>query len=572
MHRNASRPDWQQALAAYVEPLAVERRVAVVGDAASGLAAKLAELGARSVFAWDPDVERARREADRAPHGVIVRALVPGADGGMQRGAFDLAVVADLALFEDAEGLLVRVRRWVGDDGAAVIAIPDGAGTTGTLDYYGLFDLVARQFEHVTMIAQLPFFGVALAELGDEDDADHPSVTVDMQLAARDRQPEAFVALASQRGVRLDPYAIIELPSAPPVDDTASVAAALAAREDLAEAARRVSALEEALRFAQARAASVSDLEASLQARTARAALVPDLEASLHAVTARLSELEGALHARASHAAHLEAALAERTREVGLLTEELERARAGIEVGRLATAKLDELLLRAERAEAGLSTFDSEVSRLHDAHAGELGRYEEALRERSQAARVLEAELVRRERMVQELVGALEDSMGPGAAPAPAPEAPSVPAAVAVTPPDDSERRTTELPGRRDEDAREGTLLREANARLRSQLDSMALDLARREGEAQAIEWTVAELGRKLEAAQARAPATDDNGAEESSSRLAATLDELDALRQALAQEHDARVRAESGVDLAEARAEIQRQAALLDELRDRPG
>jgi hypothetical protein len=559
MHRHASRPEWQQALAAYVEPLAVDRRVAVIGDASTGLAAKLAELGARSVFAWDPDVDRARREQDRAPHGVIVRALVSGADGGMQRGAFDLAVVADLSLFDDADDLLVRVRRWVGDDGAAIVAIPDGAGAPGALDYYGLFDLVARQFEHVTMIAQLPFFGVALAELGEEDDAEHPTVTVDMQLAARDREPEAFVALASQRGVRLDPYAIIELPSAPVVDEGAS----LAPREDLAAAARRASSLEE----------SLGAMEASLRGMEARAALASDLEAELEVRTAQVSELHAALHARASHAAQLEAALVERTREVGALAEELERAQAGIEVGRLATAKLDELLVRAERAEGGLSAFESELSRLHDAHAGELGRYEEALRERSQATRVLEAEVARRERIVEELVGALEESMGPGglaASPVDAP--PSAPAPSVVTPPDESERRTTELPGKRDDAATESKFLREANARLRSQLDSMALDLARREGEAQAREWTIAELGRKLEDARAETPAGAGPGDNDASDRLAATLDELDALRQALAQEHDARIHAESGVELTEARAEIARQAALLDELRDRPG
>jgi hypothetical protein len=556
MHRNASRPEWQQALAAYVEPLSIERRVAVVGDASTGLAAKLLELGARSVFAWDPDVERARREADRAPHGVIVRALVPGADGGMQRGAFDLAVVADLSLFADADGLLVRLRRWVGDEGAAVIAMPDGTGSPGALDYYGLFDLVARQFEHVTMVAQLPFYGVALAELGEEDADEPPSVTVDMQLATRDRGPEAFLALASQRDVRLDPYAIIELPSAPSLDTGAAEAAealeaARAAREDLAESERRAASLEDAVRILEERAALVSDLEASLQVRAAQA-----------------FELEAALQVVAGRAANVEATLIERTREVELLAGELERARAGIEVGRLATAKLEELLLRAERAEAGLAGFESELSRLADAHASELGRYEEALRERARAARGLEEELGRRERMVKELVGALEESMDLGVSVGPS-EASPIPAAEPALP---DERRTTELPGHRGEDDAEPAFLREANAQLRSQLDNMALDLARREGEAQASQWTIAELERRLDNAPAALPAGEGGDAEQAAARLASTLDELDALRQALAQEHEARVRADASAELTEARAEIERQAALLDELRERPG
>jgi hypothetical protein len=49
--------------------------------------------------------------------------------------------------------------------------------------------------------------------------------------------------------------------------------------------------------------------------------------------------------------------------------------------------------------------------------------------------------------------------------------------------------------------------------------------------------------------------------------RLAAALDELDALRHALAQEHDARTRAESGEELTQARTEIARQATLLEQL-----
>jgi len=84
------------------------------------------------------------------------------------------------------------------------------------------------------------------------------------------------------------------------------------------------------------------------------------------------------------------------------------------------------------------------------------------------------------------------------------------------------------------------------NARLRERLDALALDLARREGEAQATAWTVAELETKLaqvSAAPLEPALTPDM---DMTRQLKAALDELDVLRRALAQEHEARVKAES--------------------------
>jgi hypothetical protein len=89
---------------------------------------------------------------------------------------------------------------------------------------------------------------------------------------------------------------------------------------------------------------------------------------------------------------------------------------------------------------------------------------------------------------------------------------------------------------------------------LRAKLDGLAVELARRHSELEASKWRVAELEQKL--AQPQQPA-------EKSSDLA---HEVDALRKALAQEHEARVRAESGEELAHARAELQKQAVLLSQ------
>ncbi|MBV9948895.1 MAG: hypothetical protein JOZ69_18750, partial [Myxococcales bacterium] len=118
------------------------------------------------------------------------------------------------------------------------------------------------------------------------------------------------------------------------------------------------------------------------------------------------------------------------------------------------------------------------------------------------------------------------------------------------------------------------------NARLRQRLDALALDLARREGEAQASAWAIAELERRLEdrseaprvplSTPGRPPAAPAvTGGPDP--ELATVLEELDILRRALAQEHAARLQAESGEELARARKEIARQAELLAELRGRP-
>lgn len=99
-----------------------------------------------------------------------------------------------------------------------------------------------------------------------------------------------------------------------------------------------------------------------------------------------------------------------------------------------------------------------------------------------------------------------------------------------------------------------------ADAELRGKLDALALELARSESDLEAARWRAEELEQRLERlvpepAPAAAPAAP------------AMAEELDALRQALMEEHAARLRAESGEELAHARGELQRQAVLLGQL-----
>jgi hypothetical protein len=519
MPPRAPRVHPQQALAVYAEPLAAGRRVVVFADPATGLRERLEDLGADTVVL-----------------------LTPGDDLEELRAArFDLAIIPDLALFDDPAALLVCVRRVLGDTGAALVAAPNRdageAPDTGALDYYALFDLVAREFADVRMIAQLPFHGVALAEVGDEDES--PAVSVDTQLADVDRAPEAFVALASQRGTSLDPYAIVELPApAPAVLDAGELDATRAQLD--------------------ATSARLDETRAQLDA--ARVEL-HDTRTQLEEERLRVQGLM-ALRAQAARAIELEHELGARARQLAELSSEVEEMRSAAEAGRIAAAQVEELAKRAdraERAERARAHAEPELAQLVEAHAVELLGFEETLRERAQAIRLLEVEVTRRERMVLDLVGALEEHAAHAAAHAPV----HVPAAASAAPPILHDAST------------EAALVAE-NARLHERLDALALELARREGESQASAWTIAELERKLVAGPPAAPpasAAPNKGtgpaatAASIAPRLAAALDELDALRHALAQEHDARTRAESGEELKLARAEIAKQATLLEQL-----
>jgi hypothetical protein len=527
MDSNAPSVHPQQALAVYAESLVAGARVAVFGDASLGLGARLVELGARSVQLWDPEPSRARVEAEQAPRAVTIS---PYADSEADTRIFDLALVVDLGQFGDPAGVVRRVRRSVGPDGVAMIAAksaemaqPDGLRA---FDYYDLFDLVAPEFESVRMVAQLPFHGIALVELGEEDES--PAVNVDTQLAESGRVPEAFVVVASQRGARVEPYSIVQLPVPPRVED------APVDRDALARAELRGEFLTSQL----------DDLRARMAEGARAAEELPALEESLRARSARVAELEKALAARG--------------RDLADLSNEVEEMRGAAEAGRIAAVQVEEVALRADRAERRVALLEGEVASLShevarsgDVHSAELARAEEGLRERSQAVRLLEGELARRDQMVRDLVGSLDEVHI---------EAMPEPAAPKADLPDVT-----------------GTLdrlraLEDDAVRLRSQLDALALDLARREGEAQAAAWQITELEREL----ARRQASEGEGASattpEASSphtdrQLGQALDEIAVLRAALSQEHEARRRVESGEELARARAEIERQAVLLEQL-----
>jgi hypothetical protein len=496
------------ALAVYLESLASDKRVAVIGDASLGVAERIADLGARIVEIWDPDDARARTEAANAPPGVVVRSF-PRAEAEVRPSAFDLALVTDLAMFDDARRLLSLVRRAVGDRGVAVIvaanreAQPDGTSPAspergrhrmaGAFDYYELFDLVVGEFDQIRMVAQLPFHGIALAELGREDDP--ASVSVDMQLADGDRVPHAFVVVASHSDVSLEPYAIVEVPAAAvPPDSSTALDDAVAAVVQ-----------------AQLRADAFSG---QLDDERSRLALVE--RASAVAVEAQAEQLRE----RTAQLAEMERSVARRAQQVADLAAEVEEMRSAAEAGRIAASQVEEIALRASRAEQTAATLESEMSRVAEAHAVELGRFEAALRERAQAVRLLETEVALRERLVRDLVETVEEAGRR--------ETSTADSGTSIA------NDSASIDGAAD-------ALAEENGRLKTKLDALALELARREGDVQASAWKVAELERRLGQVSRSPPEAP--RAQDQDGRLLETLEELDALRQAMAQEPKSSVR-----------------------------
>lgn len=543
------------ALTVYVEPLVADARVAVLGDGELGLDVRLLELGARTVHLYDPDPDRVARIADEVPRGVFARMLRDDFD--VRDGAFDLVVIPDVGGLPDAAGAIVRLRRILDPRGAVVAmgrARTAGGGgalfpelVPATIEYAELYDLFALQFENVTMTGVLPFNGVVFAELGAGDDL---TVSVDTRLVEPE-PPGIFVVVASRdEEPVLDPYAIVQIdreadaeqdPDA--VDDVGGlptqlidalpVAVAIRAHEDALEAAAAFAAMQ---LKAEILAQQLEEHRARLASGEQRAA---ELESILSAAQVAIGTLERRLIAA-------EQGLRERDDRIAALDAELDqRDEAGenaLSTTYLQPADLAHAVARAERAERA----EAALLLVADAHGAETTGIEAQLRERASVIAALEKELDRREHLVRELVASLEEARDPSGVPLTFETAPAMPG---VAP--------------------------EEVARLRRKLDELALEVARREGELTAQTWRITELEnekRRLAAKAARpaspAPAPAAPAPAGIDRDLAAARDELDALRQALTQEHAARVAAESGEELLQARAELQRQGVLLEQLR----
>jgi hypothetical protein len=207
---------------------------------------------------------------------------------------------------------------------------------------------------------------------------------------------------------------------------------------------------------------------------------------------------------------------------------------------------LGQLRVRAEQAESALAGYSEDVARSAEALAHETAVFEERLRERAHVISGLEKELLRREQMIRELVASVAESAESA----------------------ESSRAGTALNGRAFEAAAPLSTPPapppQHDAGLVAKLDALAVEVARREGELVARGWRITELENENERLAREL------GSRQVEGELDRARDELDALRQALAQEHAARLAAESGEELARARSELAHQAALLEQIRGR--
>jgi flagellar biosynthesis chaperone FliJ len=495
MHLPTPRPS--MVLAAYAEPLVDGRRVIVFGDSSSGLAEHLLARGARLVHVYDPDAMRVAEAATRnSSRNVSYGPLAEGALA-VRDGAFDVGLVENLAAVGDPASALRRLRRALGPRAAALVALPNPdvqvrllpSGPTGPLDYYGLYDLVAAQFEHVRMLGQAPFVGYAVADFG-AGGVPEPSLDSAFVPGGAE-EPEWFMALASSISIQLDEFAVVQLPfrQALPASQTRELeaelgrvrAAELRARDRMASLEAEQTALIERSR-AQGKSeldrAQIGELKQQLEQRDQ---WIQELETRLTIADARADEAQSELEEQRERSARsadprparVDAGSDPARRQVDSLRRELESLRRELDsviverdAGR---GERDALVAERDGIRAELEARRRELLELRqmladrdariaaliqvDEEDAELQALESLLRERGARIRTLEAELREVERFGRQLVLELETARE---------EAPDAP------------------------------------AELRSKLDRLADENARREADLAAARWSVEELESRL--------------------------------------------------------------------------
>jgi uncharacterized coiled-coil protein SlyX len=340
-------------LGAYVASHVDGRRVALLGDCRSGVAEQLAELAGRRIHAYDPEPERVATsvaQAARHAHSAPVSFNVIQDDLDAREGAFDVAIVPDLGMFDDIESIVALAESLVGQRGLAFFAIENTpAEDDAAMGYYELYDLIATRFEHVSMLGQAPFFGATVADFAAEAD---PAVTIDSSLATDTVEPSHFIAVASGAVIDVDPYTLVQLPGegglsgAAQADDEEALARAWQSKARLAvevdKLKEQIDRLEQLARDRKNTATQLSTRVAEVEAEREQDA------ARLHAVSEQLAEARQELaEAQAAtgpsddeikgDVARLEAALAERSEKIQNLEDAL---RESERVGRAMIAEL----------------------------------------------------------------------------------------------------------------------------------------------------------------------------------------------------------------------------------------
>ncbi len=416
------------ALAAYAEPLASNRRVLVFGNALGSLPLQLLERGARSVHVCDPDALRVSEAAARNRSTQISFSSLADSDLSLREGAFELALIDNLGAYNPLP-LIRTAKRALGSRGVAVVACPNPeaafpllrqapsaqSAAATSLDYYALYDAVASEFEHVRMLGQTPFVGYAIADFSASGE---PEPALDTSFVPGGaEEPDFFIALASNHEVRLDEFAVIQLPTRrvlvsvnpPPAAAAVPLATALP-RENVAQAKAHdaeLARLNQWIKELESRAStaderadhSETELEAERAKFEAEGAKLAAERAKFEAEHVKLeAERQASAALKTQHEREMSAARAElnalRTQATNLRAEASNKAN---ELHRLTSELAERNRQLAEQSE-----------KVEQGSAVELAEFERQLTERGSEVRRLEQDLRTAERTGRELVRELE--------------------------------------------------------------------------------------------------------------------------------------------------------------------
>jgi len=493
------------ALGAYAADLVAGARVALFGDATLSLTSELVERGARLVHVFDVDAVRAAEAGARDKRRSVVFGTLPPQAATPEEASFDLVLIPDLSFTNEPEALVRLASRLLSPEGAALIASPNREVLGGDgLGYYELYDAVRKAFRRVRMLGQARFAGYLLAEFSATE---APAAAVDTSLAGRP-EPEWFVALAAQREVRLEPYAIVELPAEaaqdrfepfktipapPPRPDQQVLEAAKADAEARAQTA--IAERNRALADRETARAQVRQLEQALaqerkRAGDAHAALLvrgtelAERDAEVSRLSQRLSELEEARARLEENVAQYEAeilAFEARLQEQGRLVAELRRETE--KRGRLVRELVAQWMEEREEGE-DRSPFAVETS-----EANQEGPVEAPTEAETEEAPVEAREEAEPTTEAVEVVAAEPTPPEPPAEPSLLPESAAVPTTVA-------EDGIGEPPVEVSRD--------EALSELQCKLERLAQQAAHREADLIAARWKIAALENELAEAAGR--------------------------------------------------------------------
>ena len=415
------------ALAAYAEPLASNRRVLVFGNALALLPLQLLERGARSVHVSDPDAARVSEAAARNRSTQITFSNLADSDLALQAGAFDLALIDNLGAF-NALSVLRTAKRAVGSRGVAVVACPNPEAafpllrtnnpSATSLDYYALYDAVAAEFEHVRMLGQTPFVGYAIADFSASGE---PEPALDTSFVPGGaEEPDSFIALASSHEVKLDEFAVIQLPTRRLLSSVAAPAPAAVvdgaqskAREaELSRLNQWIKELESRASTADERAdhaeTELEELRPKLDAeRHTQATLKTQHDKELSALRAELSALRTQSSNLRAESSALRAESNTRQSELSRVTSELSQLTAQVaRLGSELSERERQLVEQTEKVEQGSSAELAEFERQLVERGGEIRKLEHDLRTAERTGRELVHELERRRAEAASLAGA----------------------------------------------------------------------------------------------------------------------------------------------------------------------